>query len=303
VPRPDGADISHYQDEPHRPYDNIDWAKFRASINDPGWFACKATQGAGYRDPTMTSFRLAAAEHNFRWRLLYHWLTPGAPAAVQANHFLSTIGALRPGEGVMLDAEEPGITEAMAVEWCQRVEGVTGRPVAVYTGVFVAGGALWNSDRLFDGRRARVLAAYTNEARARSLASPHGWDAWQWTGTGRLPGIAGDVDIDQVDHPEPFDRACGYTSIVAPPVIEVPEELDVTQLVQIHPTYVIRHVSRPARFLRVGADVDWLPSGSEVTGLVAVAGVGTIDLQDTDADNRAYDRYCAATGVPPELWG
>jgi hypothetical protein len=127
-----------------------------------------------------------------------------------------------------------------------------------------------------------------------------------WTSTvGKT--CPGSKRIAQMPHLIARVRALVDPPVIPPPVIDPPPidppEVDVTQLVQIHPTYIIRHVSRPARFLRVGADVDWLPSGSEVSGLVNVAGIGTVDLQDNDQDNRAYDRYCASTGVPPELWG
>jgi LAS superfamily LD-carboxypeptidase LdcB len=97
--------------------------------------------------------------------------------------------------------------------------------------------------------------------------------------------------------------------VIPPPVIDPPPtdppEVDVTPLVQLHPTYVIAHRTRPARFLRVGAECDWLASGTEVTALTseAGAGIGIVWLEDTDSDNRAYDRYCAKAGVPAELQG
>jgi lysozyme len=299
VPRPDGADISHYQDEPHRRWDDIDWRLFRSGINDPGWFAAKATQGAGYRDPTMPSFRKAAKMAGFRWRLLYHWLIPGATVEGQVRNFLDAVGPLDVGEGVMLDAEEDGITEAMCVEWCQRVEAITGRPVAVYTGVFVAGGSLWRSPRLFDGWRPRVLAAYTSEARAQALALPYRWDAWQWTGTGRLPGIVGDVDVDQVDRPEPFDRACGLDKPVPlpDPPAEVPDETDEDDDMARIPPYIARHPNRKARFLVApeAAAVRWIVSPADMAAQQFL-GLGLVDLDDV-----GHDRFCELAGVPAEL--
>jgi len=34
------------------------------------------------------------------------------------------------------------------------------------------------------------------------------WDAWQFSATGRVPGIAANCDEDQVDNPGAFDRVC-----------------------------------------------------------------------------------------------
>lgn len=214
--RRDGLDVSHYQGAPA-------WQL----IAEAGytWAATKATQGTGYVDPTLARNRAGMREARFRHRGLYHWLSPVglllrgsvsarlSSARKQAEHFLATVGTLQLGEFAMLDAEEEGITVDMVVEWCRVVEAATGRPVAVYTGVYVAKGTIWRSTAVFNGARARVLAAYTTEDRARRLSAPHAWDAWQWTGSGTIAGITTLVDIDQVDHHVIFDRACGLTDI------------------------------------------------------------------------------------------
>jgi GH25 family lysozyme M1 (1,4-beta-N-acetylmuramidase) len=171
----DGADISHYQDDAGP----IDWDALRAA---GGWIAFKATQGLHYVDPTFLAHRDASRAHAFTHRIFYHWLDPNADPVAQAVHFLSVVGRLEPGEGVMLDVEQAGVTAAQVLAWCQFVESVTKRPVIVYTGAYVAGGTVWQSTTIrFSpyGPRPMHLAAYTTETRMRSLP---GVKAYPWSG-------------------------------------------------------------------------------------------------------------------------
>ena len=214
MPKRNGIDVSRYQAL-------VDWGKVAGS--GVVWAATKATQGTKYADATLARNRAGMASAQIRHRLFYHWLNPAplvlrlsakarvADARKQAAHFLATVGPLSAGEGVMLDAEQDGITADAVLAWCEAVEAKTGRPVAVYTGVYVAKGSIWQSRSIFNGRRPRVLAAYTTEQRARTIATPYRWDVWQWTGSGRMPGVGPEVDIDQVDNPAIFDAVCGLT--------------------------------------------------------------------------------------------
>lgn len=253
--RRDGIDVSRYQGD-------VDWRAVRAQ--GMAWSACKATQGRRWVDPTFSANRAGMAAAGFPVRLFYHWLSRDVPASVQAAHFLRTVGGLAVGEGVMLDAEEDGITLAQCIEWCRLVEAATGRPVAVYTGVYVADRTIWQSPVLFDGRRARVLAAYTTESRARRLAAPHAWDAWQWTGSGSVAGVVGPVDLDQIDNMPAFLRACGYPT--NPP--EDPSEEDTVRAVERpERIYDSRPLGRP---LKAGDVLEVAVLGNEVVVNVTV---------------------------------
>lgn len=226
MPKRNGIDVSHYQGV-------IDWGKVAGS--GVVWAATKATQGTTFVDKTLSRNRAGMAEARIKHRLFYHWLNPApvllrmsatarlADARKQAEHFIRTIGRLLPGEGVMLDAEQDGIRADQTLEWCRVVEAAFGRPVAVYTGAYVAGGEIWKSAAIYNGKRPRVFAAYSSEERATAHASPHRWDVWQWTGSGRMPGVNGDVDIDQVDNPDIFDAVCGIGSIPQPKPPEAPK--------------------------------------------------------------------------------
>lgn len=191
-PRTDGIDVSQWQG-------TIDWAAVqRTGIQ---WVGMRATI-RGSVDDQFARNRTGASWA--RWRLLYDYMSPGGNADV----FLATIGQLQLGEAAMLDAEAAGLTVADCVRWCTQVEARTGRSVVVYTGRYTAGGSIWSSSLVFNGHRARVFPAYTSETNAKALAMPYGWDAWQWTDKGTVPGIGPPVDLDQIDDPAAFDRCC-----------------------------------------------------------------------------------------------
>ena len=220
TPRFDGADISHYQ------YDAgpVDLSRTKAAPAD--WFATKLTQSTGYLDPTAARSRLAAAQ--FRCVGLYHWLSSTTDPEQQAAWFLRQSGGLRVGEFAMLDDEESGVTVAKTLGWLEAVEKVVKRPSAVYSGAYVAGGAIWNDPRVREGRygpRPMILAAYVSEARAKALpgvrANP--WHAWQYSSNGPVAGITGRCDMNRCDDWAAFDLACGATHTPAhPDVVPVP---------------------------------------------------------------------------------
>lgn len=271
--RRDGIDVAKYQG-------TIDWAQVAAARDEYGaqvrWVAYKATLGSTIVDPYFVRNRAEAARHPFRWRIAYHWITPGSAVPRQVEHFLMTLGgALLPGEGVMLDVEEAGVTEAMVVEWCERVEGLTGRPVAVYSGAFFAGGSVWQSARVYDGRRPRVLPAYISRARAVAVAAPYGWDAWQWGGSkdanGTLtecPGVPGPVDCDEIADGswKRWDAVCGLR--VTPPPPPPPEPDEPKKEIDVD---LVRVPGTTAVFLR-GAQVEWIRDGNRANGLAALHG-------------------------------
>ena len=214
-PRIDGIDVSKWQGV-------IDWPTVQASAGIT-WAACRVwDRDIGGPDPQFTANRagMAFARH----RLLYHWLQPGL-VEVGVDQVMSTVGALADGEGIMCDAEEDGITEAEVLEFCELIEARTGRPVAVYTGGYVAGGTIWHSGNIFNGHRPRIFAAYTSESEARDQhADGIAWDAWQWSSTGKVPGINGNVDLDQVDDAAAFDACCGITTGGEEDMAQVPQE-------------------------------------------------------------------------------
>ena len=212
TPRRDAIDVSHWQGLA------IDWRTVARHVDTA---AVKATEGNFGADDTFARNRAGMAAAGLRRRFLYHWLSPGVSARAQAEHYLRTIGGLAPGEGVLLDVEEVGVTAALAAEWCAIVEAQTGRPCAVYTGIYTARSTIWPDPVLFNGQRARWLAGYVDEATARAKAAPHQWDAWQWTSSGTCPGVADQtIDLNQIDRPERLDICCGINPTPTPDPLE-----------------------------------------------------------------------------------
>lgn len=206
MPRMDGIDVSKWQG-------TIDWNAVRST--GIWWSACRTwDRDLDIVDATFAANR--AGQSFCKYRLLYYWLEPGR-ALAGVDEFFTAVGALQPGEGVMLDAEQDGITEGECLQWLEAVEARTGRPAAVYTGGYTAGGAIWRSTRIFNGQRPRVFACYSDQGDcANKHAAGIPWDAWQWSSTGRVPGINANCDQDQVDHAAAFDKVCG---IGAPPAV------------------------------------------------------------------------------------
>ncbi len=205
MPRSDGIDVSKWQGP-------INWS----AVQGAGvWWAAARSYD---RDKNTVDSQFVANRQGMafaRYRLLYYWLEPGDPIA-QANLYLSVVGALQAGEGVMLDAEQDGITTDGCVRWLDQVEAATGRPSAVYTGAYAAGGSIWRSSAIFNGSRPRILAAYCSESDAKGHAGGIPWDAWQWTDSGTVPGVNGGVDCDQVENGgAAFDVVC--RAAVKPP--------------------------------------------------------------------------------------
>jgi GH25 family lysozyme M1 (1,4-beta-N-acetylmuramidase) len=209
-----GIDIAKYQYYP-------DFATVAASGIQ--WIGAKATQGTMVIDPFWQRNRQEMMAHAFRIRLGYHWLTPDNIAG-QANVYTNLIGTADGMIMPMCDAEQSGVTAAHTAEWCDRVEQKLGIHSAVYTGLFVAGGTIWKSAKVFNGFRPRILAGYVTPARLEELLAQFGGghrpDVWQFLGDqGRCPGVARKTpggpmeavpcDNDLVLDWSKFDATCG----------------------------------------------------------------------------------------------
>lgn len=213
-----GADISHYQyDQAAAVGEAISWTMLVAASFD-SWFGFKLSQSTTYVDPTARRSRLAGKATGFRWRLPYHWLSSTTDPEQQAQHYLDALtqtgGLPEDGEPVMLDDEEGGVTVATTLGWLEYVEARTKRPTAVYTGAYVAGGTIWQSSAIREGKygpRPMILAAYTTEAKARALpgVAAYPWSSWQYSSNGPVPGVVGRCDANRIDDFGIYDLAAG----------------------------------------------------------------------------------------------
>ena len=199
-------DTSHYQE------DNKPEIDFTASPDVSLWIL-KATQGISYVDPRF-SINREKIRNIKKYRGAYHFLSSNYSIQSQMQHFSEVVGGLAVGEFLMIDAERDNITGTEVTE-DQVFEAVTyleqrfGPRVAVYCGVHTAGGTIWKSTRIFNGSRARILAAYVNETQAKVGATPYAWDMWQYSSDGPAPGVTGRCDLNRVDNWDIFNFISG----------------------------------------------------------------------------------------------
>ncbi len=207
--RPLGIDVSSYQE-------NITWSSVAGAGISFAW--AKATEGTGYQDAYFVGNQvngkaagvLMGAYHYARYDL--HSGTAGATA--EANYYWSFAKNYIQGDGrtlmPMLDVEasnagySPAALAAWINQWCQTVVanaaavGLTVKPV-IYVSACHA--------NYFDSSCSQWLPWIANyNGQSPDTGTPWSvcsgnnywgtWAVWQYTSTGSIPGIAGNVDHD-----------------------------------------------------------------------------------------------------------
>jgi GH25 family lysozyme M1 (1,4-beta-N-acetylmuramidase) len=207
--RPLGIDVSSYQG-------NINWSSVAGAGISFAW--AKATEGTGYQDAYFVGNQnngkaagvLMGAYHYARYDL--HAGTAGATA--EANYYWNFAKNYIQGDGKtimpMLDVEASpaGYTAATLAawvnQWCQTVVtnaaavGLTVKPViyvsACHANYFDSSCAQWipwianyNGQDIQTGTPWSVCSGYNWWGT---------WAVWQYTSTGSIPGISGNVDHD-----------------------------------------------------------------------------------------------------------
>ncbi|MGZ4617190.1 MAG: glycoside hydrolase family 25 protein [Frankiaceae bacterium] len=184
-----GIDTSNHN-HPHGA--RIDWAAVAAAGNR--FAVLKGTEGGpnGFIDPYLASDR-AGAHGVGLIVLIYHFARPGDPVA-QARWFLSVIGPLRVGEGIVLDDEDPGITPAWVKAFCDTVYAQTTVKPLVYMNQSYRDSQNWAS--VVVDNDGLWLAKYDGTT-AMPPGGPWGSPAMkQYTSSGAVAGIVGPVDLD-----------------------------------------------------------------------------------------------------------
>jgi GH25 family lysozyme M1 (1,4-beta-N-acetylmuramidase) len=186
----DGIDVSHWQG-------TISWSKVKS---DGTQFAfMKATESHTYYDKTLPT-NWAGAKAVGIHRGAYHFARPGSSsAATQARYFVTKTGSLLKEKGALppvLDLETSGglgVTKlrAWTSDWLRTVEDLTGRTPIIYVSPAFWEYYLGNSTAFT--RYPLWLAHYTTG----KPRVPGGWSRytfWQYTSSGRVSGIGGNVD-------------------------------------------------------------------------------------------------------------
>ncbi|HWU86308.1 MAG TPA: GH25 family lysozyme, partial [Kofleriaceae bacterium] len=185
-----GIDVSYYQGD-------IDWA---AARGDGVEFAfVRATDGLGYIDSRFAQ-NWEAARAQGVLRGAYQFFRPNQDPIAQADLLLEKLGAVSPGDlPPVIDVEatgglSPAGVEAAVRTWIDRVRPVIGREPIIYTGL-----PFWRDNVGAADLTASPLwhAQYTTAA-CPNIAPPwQDWAFWQYTATGAVAGIAGDVDVNR----------------------------------------------------------------------------------------------------------
>jgi GH25 family lysozyme M1 (1,4-beta-N-acetylmuramidase) len=189
----DGVDVSHWQG-------TIAWSQ----VDNAGvQFAfMKATEGTGYTD-TMLAKNWAATKQVGIYRGAYHFARPSVGSApAQARYFVSKVGSFRE-PGVLppvLDLEvtgglSPAQLRTWVSAWLTTVEDLTGRTPILYFSPYFWIDNLGNSTAFT--RYPLWIAHYTTGSAPKVPGGWSTWTFWQRTDSGRVSGIAGNVDMNR----------------------------------------------------------------------------------------------------------
>jgi lysozyme len=191
-----GIDISCYQGK-------VDFDKARSSGKVDFVYA-KASEGLEYVDECFRRYHDGAKASEIPFGA-YHFYHFGHDPLAQAEHFLKTIdgygGHLLP----MVDVEDGslchGFTQVQGIKdlgvFAAHIKGVVGKNPVLYTGWSFWQDHMKGSTAL--GHCPLWVAEYNSLATPALPAGFSSWALWQYSSEGRIPGINGDVDCDQLN--------------------------------------------------------------------------------------------------------
>lgn len=181
-----GIDVSMWQG-------SIDWQLVKES--GIRFVIIKATEGVTYVDPSFIANWDGAKEAGLLVST-YHILWPQLSAAKQAKHFLNTMGERKADFPLALDVELKGAggnIGATVEEVLLALEAGEGRKPIIYTAQ-----SFW-ADNVGWAPGWWEYPLWVADYDASSPAMPAGWDTysvWQYSNTGKVPGIHGNVDLN-----------------------------------------------------------------------------------------------------------
>ncbi|HEU0029068.1 MAG TPA: GH25 family lysozyme [Kofleriaceae bacterium] len=204
-----GVDVSYYQG-------TIDWPAAKA---DGVEFAfTRVSDGLTFEDPKFET-NWSAIKANGMLRGAYQFFRPNQDPIAQADLLLQKIGTLGPGDlPPVIDVEVDGGLGPSAVasavrKWVDHVTAAIGRPPIIYTGFY-----FWRDQVGAPDLTTSPLwhAQYTT-ADCPNIAPPWtDWAFWQFTSSGRVAGIDGNVDTnrfngtrEQLEQLAGAQRPCG----------------------------------------------------------------------------------------------
>jgi GH25 family lysozyme M1 (1,4-beta-N-acetylmuramidase) len=187
----EGVDVSSYQG-------TIDWAALKAGGID--FAIIRTSDGLNYPDAKFAA-NWAGAKQAGVIRGVYQYFEPAQDPVAQADMMLQAMGPLDAGDlPPTIDVETtgglgPSALAAAVKAWTDHVAAATGRAPMIYTGKYfwqdMVGGADQTADPLWVAQWGVTCP---------DLPTPWtAWTFWQWTSTGSVAGISGNVDRDRFD--------------------------------------------------------------------------------------------------------
>ena len=181
-----GVDLSHYQGD-------VNWTKVAQGIK----FAyIKATEGSMNIDPKFKENWGGAYDVGVPVGA-YHFFDPSQDSGMQAEHFCDTLDTVT-GKRLppVLDIEKTGgVSQALILlkvcNWLNAVEKHTKQQPVIYTNPSIA--SQIRLAKRFSGYKLWI-AQYG--VKSPTLSGWDDWTLWQYSQTGKLSGVNGNVDLD-----------------------------------------------------------------------------------------------------------
>jgi len=185
-----GIDISHYNG-------SVDYGQLAAG--GVTFAFVKASEGQFTKDPLYAT-NYAGMQQNQIMRGAYHFFYPQIDAQAQAQNFLAVVtqlsaGDLPPALDIEVSGEQsPSAIAAAMQQWLDSVQQSLGRTPIIYTYA-----SFWNT--ALGGTTAFAgyplwIAEYTSNPSPRIPTGFSDYVFWQYSQSGSVPGITGNVDMD-----------------------------------------------------------------------------------------------------------
>ncbi len=192
---PKGPDVSSWQ---HIDGRLIDWFAVKHSGHD--FAMVKATEGLTYVNPYFVADCLVMRAAGVA-RGAYHYASPNLPPEPQAALYAGVVlGINGPGDmPPVLDLENSGgLPPGALIDWTHRylntVQALTGRTPIIYTYPRFWQTAMANTNQFT--RYPLWIADYRGNPAPEVPGGWPTWTFWQYTDSGRIPGIGGGTDVN-----------------------------------------------------------------------------------------------------------
>jgi lysozyme len=184
----EGIDVSHFQL-------SVDWNQVAAS----GVAFATAQVSSGLTADANFATNYAGIKAAGMIRGAYQFFRPGQDPVAQANLLLANTGSIGSGDlPPVLDIEvtdglNPPAVAAAIQTWVTTVQNATGRTPILYFGAF-----FWNSSVQSSAFSSNPLWIAAWNVGCPTLPNAwSNWAFWQYTGSGSVPGVSGQVDRDK----------------------------------------------------------------------------------------------------------